>query len=52
MLNRGQIDFNKMFTDPMVKKRTDRMYYFIHRHDASRRCHKLSGIKILIGILY
>lgn len=20
MLNRGQIDFNKMFTDPMVKK--------------------------------
>lgn len=53
MLNRGQIDFNKMFTDPMVKKKTtDRMCYFIHRHDASRRCHKLSGIKILIGILY
>lgn len=21
MLNRGQIDFNKMFTDPMVKKK-------------------------------
>lgn len=48
MLIRGQIDF-KMFTG---KKTTDRMSYFIHRHDAFWRCRKLSGIKIFIGLLY